>query len=513
VFERLKMISLDWTAGLGIFLIYWVAVSILKSRKKLEKYNITAYGPLLMIRTERGLRFLDKMAENKRFWRIFADSGIPAVFAGMFFMFMLVILTDIVLFTRPPPPSELTNPKNALLIPGLNDWIPLVWGVIGLLVTLVVHEFSHGILCRVEGVKVKSMGILLALVPIGGFAEPDEEELMDKSKIRRIQRVRIFSAGVISNFIVALISFSLFFYLVGFISPAVTVLGVHQDSPAFGLVEEQSIIKEINGIRVSYPEDVEKALQKDSLRVTVQKGEETKTIELPNIAGPRIIGLIEGYPAEKAGLKEGMVIYSVNGERTYTINSFFEVMQKTKPGDEVEVVIYDGSFKTFRFTLVEHPSLKSGFMGVSVEEQISGMQIAYSSVILDWLRTIPTQLSSPLGWLNIISMPLNFRGFGEETTAFFIPTGYWSDKGETLFYILNLLYWVGWINFYVGLFNCLPAIPLDGGRVLHEILSSILSRRFGERGEEISLAAGRFLAFIVFSSLILSIVIPNLQLI
>jgi len=506
------MISPNWMIGIGIFLVYWLAVAILKSRKKLERYNITSYGPILLIRTERGLNFLERVAKNKVFWRKLADSGVPAVFAGMAFMFILIVITDFVLFTNPPPPSELTNPKNALLIPGLNDWIPLEWGIIGLLVTLVVHEFSHGILCRVEGVRVKSMGVILALVPIGGFAEPDEEELMDREKTKRIQRIRIFSAGVISNFIVALFAFALFFYLIGFLSPTVTVLGVYQDSPAFGVIEEMSIVKEINGIKVVYPQDVDRAIKSDELRITVEKNGETKTIELENLAGPRIVGLIEGYPAKEVGMKEGMIIYSVNGIRTYSISSFFKVMKETKPDEIVDVVVlYNDEFQHFKLKLGKHPAANTGFMGVSVEDQISGMRIAYSSLILDWLRSIPSQLSSPRGWLTMISMPINFRGFGEESSAFFIPESFWKDKGETLFYILNLLYWVGWINFYVGLFNCLPAIPLDGGRVLHETLSSILTRRFGERGEEMSLAAGRLLAFIVFSSLLLSILIPNLQ--
>ncbi len=506
------MISPNWMIGIGIFLVYWLAVAILKSRKKLERYNITSYGPILLIRTERGLNFLERVAKNKVFWRRLADSGVPAVFAGMAFMFILIVITDFVLFTNPPPPSELTNPKNALLIPGLNDWIPLEWGIIGLLVTLVVHEFSHGILCRVEGVRVKSMGVILALVPIGGFAEPDEEELMDREKTKRIQRIRIFSAGVISNFIVALFAFALFFYLIGFLSPTVTVLGVYQDSPAFGVIEEMSIVKEINGIKVVYPQDVDRAIKSDKLRITVEKNGETKTIELENLAGPRIVGLIEGYPAKEVGMKEGMIIYSVNGIRTYSISSFFKVMKETKPDEIVDVVVlYNDEFQHFKLKLGKHPAANTGFMGVSVEDQISGMRIAYSSLILDWLRSIPSQLSSPRGWLTMISMPINFRGFGEESSAFFIPESFWKDKGETLFYILNLLYWVGWINFYVGLFNCLPAIPLDGGRVLHETLSSILTRRFGERGEEMSLAAGRLLAFIVFSSLLLSILIPNLQ--
>ena len=79
---------------------------------------------------------------------------------------------------EPPLPSSYNAPRNILLIPGLNEYIPFVWGWIALFVTMVVHEFAHGILSRVEGVRVKSMGIVAVLfAPIAAFVEPDEEDL------------------------------------------------------------------------------------------------------------------------------------------------------------------------------------------------------------------------------------------------------------------------------------------------------------------------------------------------
>jgi membrane-associated protease RseP (regulator of RpoE activity) len=122
------------------------------------------------------------------------------------------------------------------------------------------------------------------------------------------------------------------------------------------------------------------------------------------------------------------------------------------------------------------------------------------------LKSIPSWLTSPQGWLSIMVLPFfNFRGFGVDAVNYF------ETDSNAIFYLLNVFYWVGWINFYVGLFNCLPAIPLDGGRILHEALSSLLSRRYGEKGEEISYKVVKLLAFVVFSSIVLSVVIPNVQ--
>ena len=42
---------------------------------------------------------------------------------------------------------------------------------------IIIHEFSHGILARVENVKINSIGLLLFAIIPGAFVEPDEEKL------------------------------------------------------------------------------------------------------------------------------------------------------------------------------------------------------------------------------------------------------------------------------------------------------------------------------------------------
>ena len=175
--------------ALGIFLLYWFFISILDRKGILEKYNISTFGPLpiLMIRTTKGLKLLDILARPKFYWRSFANLGILLMFAGMIAMFLVIALSDIALYTsflngNVPEPGKYNSARNIFLIPGVNEFIPFTWGVIALIVTLVVHEFSHAILCRVEDIRVKSMGILFALVPVGGFAEPDDEQLFGKKE-------------------------------------------------------------------------------------------------------------------------------------------------------------------------------------------------------------------------------------------------------------------------------------------------------------------------------------------
>ncbi len=487
--------------AVGVFVLYWLVIEVLKKTGFLERHDITAYGPVLLIRTKRGLRFLERLAK-KKFWRYIADLGLPAVFLGMSFMFALLIYADYIMITHPPKPSALTSPRAALLIPGVNPFIPIVWGTIGLVVTLIVHEFSHAILCRVEKVKVKALGIILVLIPLGGFAEPDERELMDRERTSRLSRIRIFSAGVVSNFIVAAIAFGIFIYLLGFVGPRVV------------LVKDRSIagvVLEVNGKKVYDRKDVLEAIG-HSKYVTFLVKNKTKTYKLtvPNIMGVKIVGLFrlgnKTFPAEKAGLKKGMIIIKINNETVKTPEDFRRIMSKTKPGQTITVWVYDnGTIKAFNVTLANMNG--HGFLGVYIEllDCIGGVNLAYTAATLNALRSIPKYLTTINGWLYVMSLPfVRFQGFvGEYTMLFSAP--------QWLFWILNTLYWIGWINVYVGLFNCLPAVPLDGGRVFHEAFSAILERRYGKRAEEISMKVVKFFAFVVFLSILLSIAIPNLQ--
>jgi len=195
-----------------------------------------------MIRTTRGQKLLEVLsqgARRKTFWRTYADIGTVMVFIAMTFMFVLVLLGAYATFMVQPEPTDLHTPRNLLLIPGLNEFIPLcAW--LGFVVALVVHELSHAVLGTVEKIKVKSMGLLVALIPIGAFAELDSEQLFgekengeravkdrepeqEQEKKKKVatarERTRILSAGVTSNFVVALIAFALFFSLLFAIQP------------------------------------------------------------------------------------------------------------------------------------------------------------------------------------------------------------------------------------------------------------------------------------------------------
>lgn len=477
------------------FLLYWGAVEILNRKDVLEKHGFKSYGPVLMLRTKRGLSLVERISRARLLWKNLTNLGILVLFFAMFFMLVLMIFADLVMILSPPQPSELTSPQASLLIPGINPFIPVVWGFIGLVIAIVVHEVAHAILCRVEGVRVKALGLILAFFPIGAFAEPEESELFDK-KTRRISRIRIFSAGVTGNFLVAFIAFAMFFNFLQFLNPVPVVV---DDNGSF-----VAKVVAVNGEKA----DLSLIKPKELNFITVENASGLHTLAVYGVQGVKVTGLYKEdgiYPAELAGIKSGVLIVGLDGKEIRNLDAFREEMSRKVPGQEVEVEIYDpgsNSFEAFKLVLAE----KNGkaFMGVYLAsfECVGGVNFFNSEHIVSSLSQVPSQLRDPIMWFLLISMPFQFQGFMGLENFF--------ENEVYVFWLLNALYWTAWINLYVALFNSLPAIPLDGGRVFQETLSAIL-RKLGDRGERISSQITKFLSVFVFASIAMMILVPNIQ--
>jgi len=466
------------TLVLYVFLIYWLIVLALDRKGFLERYNISAYGPILMIRTKRGERLLERLAKGmirERFWRAYANIGTILVLIAMSLMVALVLYGTYVTFMMQPEPTELNEPRNWLLIPGLNEFIPMcAW--IGFVIALVVHELSHAVLSTVEKIKVKSMGLLVALIPIGAFAEPDSEQLFgEKSKERgkkraeekemgetetirkkvatSRERTRIISAGVTSNFFVALLAFLFFFAILFSIQPVgenvLYVYNVAGGSPAETLgIESETFITMVDGSAVMGVEELNKALEEREkiILTVVDKSGKEREIEVNGAhesEGVTLVWVVEGFPADKAGLKEGMSITRMDTMSINSYEDFHEFMNHTIPGQVIEVQTKE---KTFVVELGESPYDKKGYLGVLVPNNPLGMVVGEFSAkeYLEGLRSIPSSFMtfSPRQWLNgwlwltimpIASLPAGFGGFHPLLVHLYEPVGAASFFGGGIF--------------------------------------------------------------------------------
>ena len=259
-----------WYYVIGFILIWVIAILF---RKQLK---IDIEGPLLMRKTKRMRGFIDRIAQlSPRFWKWTMNLGIPV---GFFFMFLMLYFLILSLQTL------LEAPSVGLIIPGVDMpgqqfYVPPE-GIIALATVIVVHEFGHGILARVEGVSIKSIGVLLLAIIPGAFVEPDDEEV---ESVSRLSKLRIYVAGSISNLILAAVAFLMVMGLT-----LLTITGMPLGIPGVSVPG--------TSVNISGP-----------------------VYPIFHAEGVRIDSVVPKSPAEGI-LGPGMVIMSINGKPTHELN-------------------------------------------------------------------------------------------------------------------------------------------------------------------------------------------------
>lgn len=201
---------------------------------KNKKKNLEKYGPLVLLHTQKFVRTIDKIANAApRFWGIFAVIG---VIVGFFFMINAAYgIYKSALYILQTPKAQA---GASLVLPGMKIMgiqIPVLGWLAGIIVLLVVHEFSHGIIARAEKIKVLSVGaVLLGFLPIGAFVKPDEAKLKREKTARKL---KIFAAGSFANIIVstAIIAAIIFIMLPAATSAisGIKLTGLDKDAPAY----------------------------------------------------------------------------------------------------------------------------------------------------------------------------------------------------------------------------------------------------------------------------------------
>ena len=212
--------------------------------------------PLILIHTPYGLKFFDKVAKTS-FGKIYAKFNIylmPIITALALF---LIISSLFVMVSNVSAREGVKGigPQAVLLIPGLNPYLPITYGLAALFVTIVIHEAGHGIVARVHNVRVDSTGVvLLAIFPIGAFVNIERDEL---DKISLKQKSAILTAGPLNNMIVAFFSLGLLYLVISSLTPiegierndiGITIITVNENSLAnsIGLTPD-SLLTSING--------------------------------------------------------------------------------------------------------------------------------------------------------------------------------------------------------------------------------------------------------------------------
>ncbi|TLZ72224.1 MAG: hypothetical protein E6K10_02805 [Methanobacteriota archaeon] len=215
---------LDFFLFLGVLALWTVALQLLERGGYLAKWNLVPVGFFLMVKTRRGRDFIDRASRFRRAWTMFGDLSIVLVALTMVGITALLVWEAILV--QNIPPDRAPSPEMLLGIPGINPIIPLGYGIFALAIAVGIHEFMHGILARVAKVKIESLGLLFAILPIGAFVEPSEPEM---KALPRRERARIYSVGAGINLLLAV--------LFGVLFSTMMLYGVEPVAPGIGIVD------------------------------------------------------------------------------------------------------------------------------------------------------------------------------------------------------------------------------------------------------------------------------------
>ncbi|MDW8072814.1 MAG: M50 family metallopeptidase [Nitrososphaerota archaeon] len=381
--------------------------------------------PFILVKSQSLTSLFDRLAN----WRVFslfgwaAVASIPVIAASGLFLLLLSLQA---LLSRPEvqQAQREAGPQSLLLIPGLNPYLPIIYGWLGLVVALIVHEGAHGVLARKLGYSVKSSGLILfTVLPIGAFVETDEGE-MTKGRGRDV--VRILAGGPASNIVVAILSLGLLILVTSGLQP------------------------------------------------------------LPMITVERVIS---DSPAEDAGIQPGDIIAKVNGRAVTSLSVLAEAISSAGYGGSVSLEVIRRGSEVLRIE-VDVADLGAGRPMIGVRLANAEMQ-EWASSYLEVYKA--RSLSNPLIFLLPPTFPNSLHPFSEtqicadsteQSPRCFTMTEIYKHQtiGDAYPIAANILYWIWFVNFNVGIFNALPIYPLDGGQIFRRTLSTLLGSRIGEPG-------------------------------
>jgi regulator of sigma E protease len=416
--------------------------------------------------------------------------------------------------------------------------------VLGVLVF--VHELGHFLAARRVGVRVLTFSLgfgpkilkhtrgdteyCVSAIPLGGYVKmagenPDDprsgkpDEFMSKTKWERFQ---ILIMGPIMNIVLAIIVLA-FVFSQGvdesvYLDEPPVVAAVVPESPAARVgIQPGDRVVTVAGAQVDTWEDLLLAVgtrpDRDVALTLLRAGETHRITVRPTGEGryevgnigvlpdthPIVDSLIPGDIAERAGLKAGDQVLSIDGERIYTGVQFREAIE-SHGGREMRMVVRRGDQELeFRPTPLDKGDgsklglyigeLSRSFTPGPIEAIRLSIErnIEYSSLIFRTLGGLFTgdtpirQLQGPVG---IAQM-----------------SGEYAEGG-----FIALLQFMAMLSINLGILNLMPVPVLDGGHIVILMLEGIARRDFSMRVKEKMLLAG----FVVLMMLIVTVIYHDL---
>jgi Zn-dependent protease len=166
-----------------------------------------------------------------------------------------------------------------------------------------------------------------------------------------------------------------------------------------------------------------------------------------------------GSLAEKLGITQGSTIQSIDGKEIISLSDVGQVLRSSE-GETINVIWTNAEGNVFN----KSGQNVNGLLGVTINGTISPSDAldSYKGAFLD-----------PRGYIRLL-IPPTLEGIPVPYSDSMAPK-YESDLFGPYFPVIsNLLFWLWFINFNVGLFNALPIGPFDGGQLYGSLIENKL---------------------------------------
>ncbi|MGJ8525244.1 Regulator of sigma-E protease RseP [Halomonadaceae bacterium LMG 33818] len=427
--------------------------------------------------------------------------------------------------------------------------------VLGILITF--HEFGHFWVARRCGVKVLRFSIgfgkplylrkgasgtefAISCIPFGGYVKmldereapvPQDELPYAFNRQSIFRRIAIVAAGPIANFILAfLLYWVLFIHGITGIAPVVGA--VSPSSPAeSGHLKTGEEITAIQGRNVRSWQEANLALlaligQNSPIQIETADGQmhavpvsrflvgQNPPDPLPALGiapweppiPARVSYVMKGSPAERAGLKAGDNILSIQSKVVREVVSQWEQFAeqvRQSPGKTLvlEVRHSDGSLGTIRLTpeskLSENRE-REGYIGAAAQAEPYPHQYL-RNVRYSPLAALPQAVrqTGEMTWLTVDSLGKMVIGLisprnlsGPITIA--RVAGASARSG-----IESFIGFLAYLSISLGVINLLPIPVLDGGHLLYFVIEAIRGRPLSEKVQLTGLQIGVTLVAVV----------------
>ena len=381
-------------------------------------------------------------------------------------------------------------------------------------------------------------------LPLGGFCaisgmiDETNQQLSDEPQPWELrtkpvwQRLLIMIGGVLVNFLLALFIYSMVLYHWGddFIQPKDMTMGMkfNDDAKALGFKDGDILLSADGEAIEKFDVDLYRTLSK-AKEVAVKRGGQDVTVQLPGdlnllnmlkvtptfvapLIPAQIDSVLPGTPAEKAGMKAGDRVLSLNGkavdswnEFTYEMGRISDVLAvKTTHADSLRERNVQVSYmskatgQTDTVTLQLTPDLKLGVLQANIYTLYKETHRSFG-----FWESFPAGINYGIGVLRgyVSDMKYVFTADGAKSLggfgaigSLFPPVWDW------------MLFWrmTAFLSIILAFMNILPIPALDGGHVLFLLYEMITRRKPSDKFMVVA-------EYIGFGILLLLMIVANLN--